>query len=174
MPDRAVPPFNVIALDPGGTTGIATAFYPGGKVIDTPTIGDFHISTDQLGPAEHHTSLYNYINVRVGGPLPLTVITEKFEFRQHIDPRKARTGLNLISREYIGVVKLICAQTGARLEQQSASQGKHFVTDKKLDLNGIIVRPLHDSRHRNDALRHLIRYLVVGLRIQAPITDMWK
>lgn len=172
MPDRSAPPFNIIALDPGGTTGIATAYYPGG--IENPQIQDFNISTDELGPNEHHNALYNYVTLRAGGPLPLTIITEKFEFRQHIDPKKARTGLNLISREYIGIVKLICAQTGVRLEQQSASQGKHFVTDKKLDLNGIIVRPLHNGRHRNDALRHLIRYLVVGLRIQAPITDMWK
>lgn len=169
---RTVQPFNIIALDPGGTTGIATAYYPGG--IESPTIQDFNIKTDELGPEEHHTALHNYITVRVGGPLPLTIVTEKFEFRQHINSEHAKTKVELISREYIGICKMIAKQTGVRLIQQSASQGKHFVPDKKLDRCGILERPVTPMRHRNDALRHLIRYLVVGLHVRAPITDKWR
>jgi hypothetical protein len=172
MGGSVVPPFNVVALDPGGTTGIATAYFPGG--ITDPTIDDFNIKTDELGPEEHHTALFNYLSVRVGGPLPLTIITEKFEFRQHINKDHAKTKVELISREYIGLVKLICAQTGAHLKLQSSSQAKHFVPDKKLDLCGIMERPATPMRHRNDALRHLIRYLVIDLNVRAPITDKWR
>jgi hypothetical protein len=169
---RPVPPFNVIAFDPGGTTGIATAYYPGG--MESPSMDDFNIKTDELGPDEHHSSLYNYVALRVGGPLPLTIITERFDFRQHINPDNAKTKVELISREYIGILKLLGSQHGVRVIQQSASQGKHFVPNNKLDLCGILVTPQHPNRHRNDALRHLIRYLVVDIHIRAPITDKWK
>jgi hypothetical protein len=169
---RVIPAFNIASFDPGGTTGIATAFYPGG--MEDPTLDDFNIKTDELGPDEHHSALYNFLSVRVGGPIPLKVVTESFEFRQNIDPDKARTKVELISREYIGVIKLVCQQLGFGFHQQSASSGKHFMSNEKLDLCGILVKPQHPNRHRNDALRHLIRYLVVDLHIRRPITDKWR
>lgn len=171
----SIEPFSILAADPGGTTGIAVAVYSG---TPNPTIEDFYIRTLEFGPKEHHNELWDFLCLRynVGNQvLPIFrgkkhLITESFEFRQNLDKRK----VELISKEYIGLFKLFAQQTGVIYFERNASQAKKFVSDEKLDRLGILEVPKHPNRHRNDALRHLIMYLVVNLRIQTPITDKWR
>lgn len=165
-------PFNIIALDPGGTTGIAMATYNG---IWEPTIANFRIETSELGPHEHHEELdtfitSNWLEGRAVYGVPNYLVCESFEFRQNLDKRK----VELISKEYIGICKLIVAGYNIKYVEQSASMAKGFVTDEKLDRLGILEIPKYPNRHRNDALRHMIRFMVVGLKIRSPITSLWK
>lgn len=160
-------PFSVIAADPGGTTGIAEATYDGESEL---TIPNLNICTYELGPDEHHMDLYNILTDWFVYDLYSHVITESFEFRQNLDKRK----VELISKEYIGIFKLFARTNGLVYFERNASQAKSFVSDIKLDALGILEVPKHPNRHRNDALRHLIMYLVVNLRIQSPITDKWR
>jgi hypothetical protein len=95
-----------------------------------------------------------------------TLIAERFDFRQSEEGGQ-RHGTNLMSREYIGVAKLFAAERmNTPVVLQSAAQAKGFIPDKakngleanaKLKALGLYVpgRP-----HANDAMRHLIYYLV--------------
>lgn len=164
---RVINPFNVIGLDPGGTTGVATAHWPGE--------GEIHWDNFSFGPSLHHKALYEFLYNRAFHPATdLTIVCEKFEFRQNYGREGNRNKVELISREYIGIVELIVAQFGAKLVMQSASQGKHFVTDAKLKLSGLLIEPPHPNRHKNDAIRHIVRHLVVDLGVRSPITDTWR
>lgn len=162
-------PFRLMALDPGGTTGIATSRFIGDS-IENPNIVDLNYTTYDMGPMKHHMTLWDYI----ASFNPDTIICESFDFRQNYGREGERNKVELISREYIGVAELYCQMTKTKLVMQSASMGKNFVPDDKLDKTGILVTPSHPNRHKNDALRHLVRYQVVNLGIRSPITDSWR
>lgn len=142
---------------------MATSYY-GGDTIET-NIADFNYTVYDMGPMKHHQTLWDYI----AHFKPDTIICESFEFRQNY----GRDKVELISREYIGVVELYCQMTKTRLVMQSASQGKHFIPDAKLNLMGLLVKPPHPNRHKNDALRHLVRYQIVNMGIRSPLMDSW-
>lgn len=162
-----VKPFNLIGLDPGGTTGIAHSYYDGQS---EPTIENFHYTTTDMD-GQHHKALYEYLAFLGDRPMvPLTIVCEAFEFRQNLQKAK----VELISREYIGVVKLISQQAHIKVVMQTASQGKHFVPDAKLERMGLLVTPAYPNRHKNDALRHVVRYQVARLGIRSPLTDSWR
>jgi hypothetical protein len=151
----------IFAIDPGGTTGIAVSTYD-----DASSIEDFNYFTTDLGPEKHHVHLWNSLSAFQ----PDVVVCESFQFRQNYN----RDKVELISREYIGVVELYCQMTGTKLVMQSASQGKHFMPNEKLDTLGILVKPQHPNRHKNDALRHLVRYQIVSLGIREPLITSHK
>lgn len=162
-------PFNIVGIDPGGTTGLAHSYYEGTEL--EPSMENFKYSTHQMGPMKHHRTLYDYLCFMGDKPMiPLTIVCEAFEFRQNLQKHK----VELISREYIGIIELVAQQTGSKLIMQSASMGKSFITDVKLERSDILVTPPYPNRHKNDALRHLVRYQVVQLGIRSPITDHWR
>lgn len=146
-------PFQVIAFDPGGSTGYAHFVYE--------DQGNFAFYSGTITTKEHHNIIRNTIETQSHyWAKPLTVLTESFEFRQNPDSAKQRRGLELVSREYIGVMKLVCQDLCIPLIQQSPAD-RNFITHEKLDRLGLLYKPLHENRHRIDALQHLIYYLVV-------------
>lgn len=151
----------IMALDPGGTTGVAIANLDNDKIM---------LNGYQIGPHEHHNGLYQ----KLGDEEPNVVVSESFSFRQH---KKTGSGskdkVELISREYIGVAKLYCRQFGVTYHEQEPSHAFHFVTDWKLDKLGLLEKKVAD-RHYHDSMRHLIYYMVVSLGIKKPFTDVWK
>jgi hypothetical protein len=129
----------VIALDPGGTTGWAT--YDGNEY-----------KCGQLGPEEHHQQLYGLLEFMETDP-DFIVVTESFQYRQG----KWRPNVSLMSREYIGVTKLFCANNVHDYVEQTAAQAKALVTDDKVKAMGL----WHTGwPHAMDATRHLLFYLV--------------
>ncbi len=150
----ALPIIRLMALDPGGTTGWA-------KVTSLPDINELEFTHGQLGPHEHHTELYDHLEIHS----PYTVICESFEFRQMGSDTKKK--VELISREYIGVTKLYCSYFNVHLEFQTASTAKALIPDKgpaqdvKLKQLGLYVP---GAKHARDAYRHLLRYMVVSDR----------
>ena len=164
---QSLEPFSIIAFDPGGTTGIAMVDCY--QKIDDMTAWNFR--TSELGPNEHHYGLWDFLafwHERTNHKKYL--VTESFEFRQNLDKRK----VDLISKEYIGILKLFAKINDMPYTEQSASTAKAFVSDDKLIKLGILEKPIYQSRHRNDALRHLIRFMVINLKIRHPITTAWK
>ena len=158
---------HLLALDPGGTTGWATfeGEYKRIGNLGQPEstwlpvfIGNPVWTCGQFGPEDHHTELYKFAYYELCEDEGSVLISESFEYRNN-----SPTGLELISKEYIGIAKLVAKSLRIPYVEQSASQGK--VRDK----NTAFVKPSNlkklgfwqpSNPHAMDALGHLIYYLV--------------
>jgi hypothetical protein len=130
----------ILAIDPGGTTGLAWGFLDGQEGLE--------FTTEQLKLA--HMGLYNYL---VDGE-PDWIVYETFEYRN-----RARAGLELISAELIGVIKLYLAERDIKVSTQSASEHgaggkKGYYTNQKFKAMGIYKAKPHEM----DALRILLTW----------------
>lgn len=153
--------YRVIAFDPGGTTGWASY-----SALQMPDGSFFNERFDcgQLGPKEHHKELYDLLLMqRVS---EYHVVSESFEFRN-----RARDGLVLISKEYIGVMKLFAAESEVPLVMQTAAMGKGFISDSKI-MRAQLWHP--GWRHAMDATRHLLYYLVTRQNRMDLVEKWWK
>lgn len=151
----------IVALDPGGTTGVAKA------VIADEAISD--IDQSMLGPFPHHAALWSLLHEAGEGVDRLIIVCESFEYRN-----RPRTGLDLISKEYIGVVNLFVATSelpSVKSIFQSASMGKiraektegsALVKRGNLKQLGLWTLGPNGERHMVDATGHLVYYLLTS------------
>jgi len=166
-------PFFVFAADPGGTTGCATAQWEPASPDDTLTsVEQIKFRQWQIGPGPHHVELWSTLSAN-----PYTMfVWEEFEFRQHIyrdkdgNPHVSRHKVELISRNYIGVMELYVALNNAPHYSLNASAAKHFIDNEKIEQVGLW---LPGMGHAMDATRHLLRYMFVKMKIKAPFADIW-
>jgi len=139
----------IIAVDPGGTTGIAE--------YDTVTEDLLQF---QIGPDEHHLELYRYL----WAAQPDILICERFNYqRRELDKG---VSLVLISREYIGVCKLYIRATAEARENETSwamqqPAAMRLFTDRQLKRIGVY-RPA--MVHANDATRHLFYYMTTKMK----------
>jgi hypothetical protein len=177
--------FHVVGFDPGGTTGWARAWYKPSLLDaafpnspDNVEMSDIYLECGQfIDP--HHEELYKFMKEQVEyyPELPPEFVSEPFEYRQFA--RQAgddigRTKVNLISCEYIGIMRLVAAQTGTSLYTGfNAGEAKSYVTNDKLNNMGWLQRPITPKRHMNDALRQVVKYLIVKKLVRHPITTCW-
>jgi hypothetical protein len=142
------PNSRLIALDPGGTTGWATHswFDLRGEVTDR---------TWQCGQltGDHHNTLDVWLgNQQVANYI---IICESFQQYRELDSPE------LVSLEYIGVVKRFCQEREVHLVLQSSSQGKvglkSFVRRQNLVRLGLWSP---GQRHAMDAYGHLLTYMI--------------
>lgn len=182
LQNEPLKPFNVLAFDPGGTTGWAHAFLHE-DILDHPTlvkIDDIDLSTGELGPEEHHRELRELISGKSYRPIGiprLEVVFEPFHYRQNLaaEGEKFRGKVELVSAEYIGVIKLACAQLGLQYyDRFTPGEAKRWCPNRKLELLGWLQTPVHPMRHRNDALRQLVKYLIVKHGVRHPLTTAWR
>jgi hypothetical protein len=130
----------IVALDPGGTTGVA---WLGDSTLSN--LKRIHITEN-----DHHKQLYDLLySLR-----PQVVVCESFEYRKGL-----RDNVVLVSKEYIGVAKLYVQRfPETHLAMQTAAYGKAgFWTHDKLKRVG-----LYDSKfapHAMDATCHLLQYM---------------
>jgi hypothetical protein len=177
-PGHAVPkwdgmPFHILSLDPGGTTGCASAKWEPSSPDDTLTsIDQIKFCQWHLADQPHHVQLWSALSAN-----PYTqYVWESFEYRQHIyydeegRPRPSNHKVELISRNYIGVLELYCALNNAPYYALNSSAAKHFITNEKIRQVGLW---LPGMVHAMDATRHLLRYMFVVKKIQAPFVAIW-
>ena len=142
--------FVLMAFDPGGTTGVAILNLTGLESgITTPRFA-------HLGPHTHRLELWDMLNAYK----PTHLIYESFEFRN-----KARDNLELISRDYIGIIGLWSDLNPTRLYKQSAAQAKGFIKDSGPNANVPLKRLgwyVPGKKHAMDAARHMAYFLVNG------------
>ena len=125
----------LLGIDPGHTTGWA----------DWQKFGGFK-TYGQIGPAEHHGLLWDLLcSIEAD-----VIICESFEHH------KANEAAELISLEYIGVVKNFCVVSSTRLVMQQSAI-KTWASDAKLCHLGLF--HTHATRNAADARRHLLYYL---------------
>jgi hypothetical protein len=122
-----------VSLDPGGTTGIAIH-----GVEDI-------ITSHEIEGDDHHKELWDALFELA----PDLVIYESFDWRPYRNQK-----VELISREYIGVIKLYCVTFGVTRQVQKPAL-KSWWTDNKLKRVGEY-KP--GKPHANDAVRHLLHY----------------
>jgi hypothetical protein len=180
LPQRPIEPFNVLAFDPGGTTGWAFASLPRYVIEERGEdirVKDIYLDTGDF-TGQHHPQIYKQVReLGFREHPPLEVVSEPFHYRQNIvgEGEGFRGKVELISAEYIGVIKLACAQLGLTYyDRFTPGEAKRYVTDQKLELLGWLQEPRHPMRHRNDALRQLVKYLIVKRGIQHPLTTVWR
>lgn len=162
----------ILSLDPGGTTGYSWCELDGDKSKK------FEVHGGQIGPGKHHKALWALL-CDLGAKWNWDVVVcETFTYRMvAMDEGKGTTYspyIDLISKEYIGVVELWADTNGrgARVVWQSPSQAvgeSPFWHDERLKKVG-----LHNKgeRHRNDATRHLLHYTVTKLGYKAYLTAL--
>lgn len=130
---------NVLAIDPGGTTGMAHLRKGGFDSWEIPGGLEGFAEHWLMGtPARHH---YDFI------------VIEKFTIMAST-LRKTR---EYDALEIVGLVKATCHVHGPTLRLQTATQGKSFGTDAKL--KALKWWDSSPGGHRNDAARHLVTFL---------------
>jgi len=169
----------VYAFDPGGTTGACIIeMRKDGQTGETLTLDDFHIEVHQFA-GQHHFALIraldNWHRSCYLKNLDPHLVTEAFTFRQHAtDGSFGKAKVELISCEYIGIMKMFSQQCNVPMQSYMSSEGKGFATDLKLEKLGWFQTPKTPKRHMNDAVRQAVCYIVKELRIYSPLTDTWK
>ncbi len=151
--------FRIISLDPGGETGWAT--FTGDRILPITPGEKVQYENEQwqcgtFTNPEHHLELYLWLQEQ---QVETThIVCESFEYRNVNKP-----GLELTSREHIGVTKLFCQQWQVMLYLQTASMGK--ITDrsftKKIHLQRLgFWQAGEEHKHEMDAYGHLLWYMI--------------
>lgn len=138
----------LLALDPGGTTGWALID------IDETVVTD--LSCGQIGDSKHHRILWDFLHAEDPDRLICEMFTYQIRRNQGVD----MPGVELISREYIGVAELYTQTTPCVLEMQPTSC-LSFWSDDKLKIIGLY-RP--GKPHANDAVRHLLYFITFTMK----------
>jgi hypothetical protein len=142
----------IIAIDPGGTTGWATYDDQHGKE---------RWRCGQWGPHDHHADLYGWLETL--HTQDFVLIGERFDFRGD-----DRSDINLMAREYIGVMKLFAQERGVDVVWQWPFEGvgkKSFVQPHNLQALKIwVVGGSSQWIHAMDAYRHLLYYMTAKPR----------
>jgi hypothetical protein len=142
-------------------------------------LDSFGIMVGQLGPQEHHADLCTLLEKWYGecqeNLIDSHLVTEAFTFRQHAtDGSFGKAKVELVSCEYIGIIKMFSQQYEIPMKSYMSSEGKGFATDLKLEKLGWFQTPKTPKRHMNDAVRQAVCYIVKELKIYSPLTDTWK
>lgn len=154
----------ILGLDPGGSTGWCFFSY------QEPTPSVWLWSGDTLTQDNHHGQLRALIQRY----MPDYIVCEDFQFRQKAGTENYRKGLELISKEYIGVARLIAQDIDAKFILQPPSmKDTNLTRDENLKKLQILRTPLHPNRHYHDACRHTVNYLIQKRRYQ-PFIDRIK
>ncbi len=133
----------VVAVDPGGTTGLA---------VWSPALG---LSMRELAPA---ADAVDWLADMLGSGNPRrTVVVERYI----ITPATAKMSQQHDALEIIGAIKYLVRKGGHTLTMQTPAEAKAFSTDKKLKTVGWYNPGLP---HARDASRHLLLHLAkVGI-----------
>lgn len=161
---------HITSFDPGGTTGWV-AFKEG------------QFWGGQFTAEHHHLELLDFLDFELKqakeAGRAYIVVCESFEYRQNTNnPEDDRKGLNLISCEYIGVIRAWCMMNNVKLVMQTAGEGKGFVSDTKIQrlgltaAHGAITDP--KVKHMWDAFRHLVHYMTIRERIREGLIEKMR
>jgi len=152
--------FKILAVDPGGTTGIAT--YSALRIMN-PNTNQYEYMDEsfwgtQLGPEKHHDELDMLLGMQ--HVENYTIVCESFEYRN-----RSRAGLVLVSQQYIGVIERFAQERKVQLVMQSSSVGKitkkSFVRKENLERLGLWEIGMGGRlNHMADAYGHILQYMV--------------
>lgn len=144
---RSNPPGLLLCLDPGETCGWA-------RFLDGNLVDCGQLPLGKTGQEE----LFNFIKGAVlGSEGDTTVVCENYKVYEH--RKDQHVGSDVVTLQYIGVIKLACSLMSLPLVMQMAWQAKQFQTDDKLKQWGLYQVAM---KHANDAIRHGCYYILFG------------
>ena len=150
---RSETPDQLLALDPGETTG--WAFFSAGVLtssgqLATRTIAESILEVDKLIKhlfAWHSTA-----------PAPARMIVFE-DYKIYAWKTDQHTWASLHTPQLLGVIETLALVLGIETRRQMAMHPKQFCTDDKLKMWGYYVK---GQRHARDAIRHGCYYLLFG------------
>jgi len=136
----------VIALDPGGTTGWAKGLIRDGKMYVVSGQDEWD-----------HFDIFKELSEVTK---PDIIVCERFDYRKG---GRKQEGVELISREYIGVVRLYALMfpntpngpLQLYMQMPSEGVGGYWKEDAQLKKDGVF---MIGKPHANDAMRHLLQW----------------
>lgn len=132
---------NVLALDPGETTGMA-AFRGSHRLVATQLQG--------------HTvpAIFRQIRTALNFYHPDAVVME--DYRVYSWKTRDHANSDMFTSRLIGAVECLCEDLQVPLKKQMAGIAKGFCTDDKLRMWDLYA----GGRHSRDATRHAVYYLL--------------
>ena len=134
----------VVAFDPGITTGVSIGNIEDGELIFQADQGTLTLKF-----------VWNFLH-RLN---PDCIVYETFEFRQG----KQRAGLELFSRNVIGVIQLYVELNEIFVAPQKAAQAKEFMNSERLKEEKAWLK---GKEHARDAIKHLLYWWYWGAGYQ--------
>lgn len=137
---------HIVSFDPGKLTGFAD--WEDGKLLETR-----ELTTEDV---------YTWCAGIFAGEFfaPDVIVCEAYVISQ----RTVRGSAQPWSLELIGLLRFVAYETASKFELQQASAAKSFATNDRLKANGFW--HVGGEGHANDALRHLVLYLVKARLIE--------
>lgn len=169
-----------MGIDPGGVSGWAT--YTAERMQRLGLTPAHEIEYEyynevwccgQLDKKDHHYELDSLLGFQHVDDF--MIVCESFDYRN-----LSKAGLEIISREYIGVMKRFCQERSVPYVLQTSSQGKvtkrSFVRKENLERLGLWVRGGASSwNHAMDAYGHILYYMINnGIQREALLRRGWK
>lgn len=152
----------LLGVDPGGATGwsvVQINFHdsdePYIEVVQRGQVGD-------PDKHEHHAELETIMQTY--GPFTL-IVCERFEHRNN-------EFAELVSLEYIGVVKAFCQRCHVPLVLQGSSEAKHWADNSKLAQLGFLISPLRMWKDTNDSMRHIVYFICCSNKRPASVSAL--
>ena len=135
----------VIALDPGGTTGVVILNHDGA----TQGFVRKHFRALHIGNnMPHHKKLWTFLVHEH----PDLIVCERFD-------NSGDAAAKMIALEYIGVIRLYGELFGVTVLWQGADMAKNWAPNDKLAMTTLIVTPVTRWKHANDAMRHMLYWI---------------
>jgi hypothetical protein len=135
-----------IALDPGGTTGVASCWYNGVDVANRYVA--------ELPPHDACTFVWESLRLHGNGVHEVSVVAERFT----IGPQTMKMSRQHDALEVIGAVRWMTQRHHAPFELQDPATAKRMVSNVSLKEAGFWSRG--SKGHGHDAARHLLVLLV--------------
>jgi hypothetical protein len=143
-----LPPYNVLGIDPGGTTGLSLYI---GEELGRGTVKQAQMHTSDV--YRDAMQLWMYLKAAK----PKIVVCE--DYRVYGWKTQQHAWADLHTPRLIGALEFMCSSMKVPVVKQGAQLAKQFCTDDKLKEWGLYER---GERHSRDATRHLCFYLLFG------------
>jgi len=147
----------ILGIDPGGTTGVIVLHFTSRRPFVT---GPFQFA--------HGADVMEVLSSELVGPKLTLVAMERFVVSRRAG-RSKTAGAGEQARNIIGAVTALCQKARVTVVTRSASQVKHWATDKRLEAAGLLA-PTRGLPHARDAARHALYAAVWDCGLPDPLS----
>lgn len=142
---------NILALDPGGTTGVCVFSWPHSRQIKPrEDLSQYLIFTTQIN-SNHLPKISEELSNIIVKYSPEYLIFEHFGLYGH--KAQSLIGSDMLTSQVIGIIKIVAYNFNIECIEQMAANVKLFYTDSKLKNHNVYLKA---TKHARDAVRHAL------------------